>query len=148
MEISAELILFAKAFPAEDVFDEIGINTGCIDISEEMIYKTLAGDDFKKEQECSISYSTQALDTIQVVDVLNDMCSILEDKVHIIKSAIEKYKLTAKICITLNLTDEPEIVFTQKFIQMAAFLGCSIEVDSYLNIDKTMEYDDSDSDTV
>ena len=148
MEVRAELILFSKEFPVEEVFREIDIDTGSIDICDEMIYKTISGEDFKKEQECSISYSTQIFDTIHVVDVLSNLCSFLKDKVHIIKSLIDRHQLTAKICITLNLTDVPELIFAPEFVQMAASLGCSVEIDTYLDVEKTVVYDDSDTDNL
>ena len=69
---------------------------------------------------------------------------LLKGKTNIIKSVIEKYQLKSQICVILNITDDPIFIFTKEFIQLAAFLNCSIAIDYYTDIEKTIEYNDCD----
>ncbi len=144
MDIQAELILYSKSFPIELVYNEIGIPGECFEADDNVIYKTISGSDYIKECESSITYASKKLQTIYVSEALDDLCNLLTDRLDIIKKMMDKYKLSAKFCITLNLTDEPEIVFSNNFIKNSAMLNASIEIDSYIDIEKTIVYDDSD----
>lgn len=144
MDIQAELILYSKSFPVELVYNEIGIPGDCFETNENIVYKTISGLDYIKDCESSITYVSKKLPTIYVSEVLDDLCTLLADRLDIIKKMIDKYSLSAKFCITLNLTDEPEIVFSNDFIKVSAMLNASIEIDSYIDIEKTIVYDDSD----
>lgn len=144
MDIQAELILYSKSFPVELVYNEIGIPGDRFETDDNVIYKTISGSDYIKECENSITYASKKLNTIYVSEALDDLCSLLLDRLDIIKKMIDTYELSAKFCITLNLTDEPEIVFSNDFVKVSAMLNASIEIDSYSDIEKTIVYDDSD----
>lgn len=146
MHIGVELNLFANDFPIEDAFSEIGIDTGRMCVREEKTFRTICGGYFTRERECCITYKTDDIDTIDVRDVLDNMCELLKGKTNIIKSVIEKYQLKSQICVILNITDDPIFIFTKEFIQLAAFLNCSIAIDYYYytDIEKTIECNDCD----
>lgn len=144
MDIQAELILYSKSFPVELVYNEIGIPGECCETHEIVIYKTISGSDYVKEPESSITYTSKKLQTIYVSEAVDDLCNLLTDKLDIIKKMIDKYGLSAQFCITINLTDNPEIIFSNNFIKISAKLNASITIDSYVDIEKTIVYDDSD----
>lgn len=59
-----------------------------------------------------------------------------------ILESINQYELTSKFCIVINLTDNPEILLSKEFIELAAFLKAEIEFDTYLDIEKEIEISD------
>jgi len=53
-----------------------------------------------------------------------------------IVECVEKYDLTAKFCVVINLTDNPAILLSCEFINLASRLHAEIEFDSYVNYDE------------
>ncbi len=142
MEIKCEFILVSERFPVKRVYQKIGISSGELHTNEETIIKTIANEEFRKPPETSITYSTTSLGTIQILDVVKEMVAIIYPKRHIIRKLTKKYGVSTSFCITLNITEEPEMFLPKDFIQLASYLNASIEFDTYLDIDKVIEYDE------
>ncbi|NLZ45427.1 MAG: DUF4279 domain-containing protein, partial [Clostridiales bacterium] len=79
------------------------------------------------------------IETISTEEPIKKMYNILDPRKTQILESINQYGLTAKFCIVINLTNNPEISLSQEFVQLAAYLKAEIEFDTYLDFDKDVE---------
>lgn len=139
MEIMIEFIMFAEEFPVDDVNTRIGINDCKIDKKGDLIrmgqHKQLS----RIETHTSIMYSTGYIKTNSTTEPIKQIYDMLDPRRKQILESINQYELTSKFCIVINLTDNPEILLSQEFIELAAFLKAEIEFDTYLDIEKEIE---------
>lgn len=117
----------------DEVYDKIGLS-GKRETLTESTFQTMSNEEYIRPQEYSITYSTGYLDTTQVLVPLEQIYTLLFPRKDCIAEVISEYGLTAKFCIVMNLTDNPEISLSNQFIQLAAFFNAEIEFDTYLNI--------------
>ena len=132
MEIVVEFILFSSEFPVEEVYKKIGIE-GESQRLREASFPTLSNGNYVREKECSITYSTGYIETINVDDPIERIFNMLHSQEEQIINCIKEYQLQSKFCIVINLTDNPIIELSKKFIDMASRLQASIGFDSYVN---------------
>lgn len=135
MEIMVEYILFSPDFPIEEVYKKIGIE-GESQRLREASFPTLSNGNYVREKECSITYSTGYIETINVDDPIERIFNMLHSQEEQIIKCIKAYQLQSKFCIVINLTDNPSIELSKKFIDMAYRLQASIEFDSYVNYNR------------
>lgn len=132
MEIMVEFILFSSDFPVEEVYKKIGIE-GESQRLMKASFPTLSNGNYIREKECSITYSTGYIATIDVDDPIESIFNMLHSREDQIIRCINAYQLQSKFCVVINLTDNPIIELSKKFIDMASRLQASIEFDSYVN---------------
>ncbi len=65
MDIMVEFILVSRDFPIEEVYNKIGLN-GTKEHCKNTILQTMSDEKYVREEECSITYSTGYIDTINV----------------------------------------------------------------------------------
>lgn len=135
MEIMVEFILFSPDFPVEEVYEQIGLE-GEMQRLSEASFPTLSNGNYIREKECSITYSTGYVETIDVGDPVEKIFNMLHSQEELIISCIKSHKLQSKFCIVINLTDNPIIGLSKKFVDMASRLQASIELDSYVNYNR------------
>jgi hypothetical protein len=142
MEIMVEFIMFAEEFPVDKVRDRIGIDGCKIDKKGDVAlmgqYKQLS----RIETHTSILYTTGYIETIDVKDPIEQIHDMLLPREKEITECVEKYSLTAKFCVVINITDNPAISLSREFIALAAKLHAEIEFDTYLDIEKEVEIED------
>ena len=135
LEIMVEFIMFAEEFPVDEVNVYIGIGDCKIDKKGDVIlmgqYKQLS----RIETHTSILYSTGYIETTSTTEPIKKIYDTLAPRKMQILESINQYGLTSKFCIVINLSDNPEISLSQKFIELAAFLKSEIEFDTYLDYD-------------
>lgn len=132
MEIMVEFYLFSTDFPVEEVYEQIGIE-GELQRLEEASFPTFSSGNYVREKECSITYSTGYIETIDVNEPIEKIFNMLHSREEQIINCIKAYQLQSKFCIVINLTDNPIIELSKKFIDMASRLQAGIEFDSYVN---------------
>ena len=76
-----------------------------------------------------------ATDAADVDVAVNKIYNILIEHKLSIKECIEKYSLTAKFYIVINLSDNPIIEISNKFINLVSDLNADISFDTYLDYD-------------
>lgn len=135
MEIMVEFILFSPDFPVEEAYKKIGIE-GEPQRLQKASFPTLSNGNYVREKECSITYSTGYMETIDVDDPIERIFTMLHDQEEQIIDCINTYQLQSKFCIVINLTDNPIINLSKKFIDMASRLQAGIEFDSYVNYNR------------
>ena len=132
MGIMIEFILFSPSFPVEEVYDQIGL-AGEMQQLSEMTFSTLSNGSYVREKESSITYSTGYVETVDVGDLTEKIFNILHSREKYIINCINTYHLHSKFCVVINLTENPIIELSEKFIGMASRLQSSIDFDSYIN---------------
>ena len=135
MEIMVEFILVSHDFPIEEVYREIGLD-GKKEHLKKAIFQTMSDKKYVRDEECSITYSTGYVKTIDVGDPLEQIFTLLHSQEKQIIQCIEKFNLQSKFCIVINLTDNPIIELPSKFIDLASRLHAEIEFDSYVNYNR------------
>lgn len=132
MNIKIEFVLFSRKFPIDLVYETIGV-TGYKNITKKTKFNTLSNDEYIKDDEYSITYSAETTDTIDVNAAINKMYNMLIEHKLSIKECIESYNLTAKFYIVINLSDNPIMEISNKFINLASDLNADISFDTYLD---------------
>lgn len=143
MTIMTEFILYADDFPVDEVIKIIGINKYECEKNGDVI---LCGEnkDLQRVADCnSIRYSTDYIETNDVNKTVEIMLKMLSPVCEKISECIKKYKLTAKFCIVINLTDNPMIELSEEFIKLAAKFNAFIEFDSYVNYSDNVNTEES-----
>lgn len=134
MNIKVEFVLFSRKFPIDSVYEIIGI-TGYKNITKKTTFNTLSNGEYIKEDEYSITYSAETTDTVDVDVAISRMYNMLIGHKSNIKKCIDSYGLTAKFYIVINLSDNPIIEISNKFISLASDLNADISFDTYLDYD-------------
>jgi len=137
MEIMVEFIMLSEEdFPADEVSTQIGIDGCKIDKKGDTVfmgqYKQLS----RIETHTSIMYSTGYIETIDVEVPIKMMYDMLFHRERKIAKNVQKYKLDTLFCVVINLTDNPSIVLSPEFIDLASRLHAKIEFDSYVDYDE------------
>lgn len=133
MKILVEYILIKEYFPAEEVHQAIDIEScEIIHAGDEIRYGT-NGQGKRIETHTSITYSTGYMDTSEMELVLKAMFDMLNEKKELIQYYIQKYALTSKFWITINLSENPIMYIPQEFVRLAAELNAAIEFDTYVS---------------
>lgn len=135
MNIVIEFILYADDFPIDIVTKEIGINNFVYSKKGDIIYYGEKKQLHRVEDCTSIVYSVNSTDTNDLTESIQQMCDLLKPASASIITCMEKYNLTAKFCIVINLSDNPVIELSQEFIKLACQVNASVEFDSYVNYD-------------
>lgn len=135
MRIMIEFVLFSPDFPIEEVYKKIGLKGEQQRLSK-AIFPTLSNGSYIREKECSITYSTGYIETINVDNPLGRIFNMLHSQEDEIINCIKEYGLQSKFCIVINLTDNPIIELSKRFVDMASRLQASIEFDSYVNYNR------------
>lgn len=135
MEIMVEFILFSEKFPIDEVYEKIGIVEGKKEDREEAQFETLSGGVYIREKECSVTYFTGYIETIDVEEPVKKIYDMLLPHEKEIAECIEKYRLNAKFCVVINLSDNPIIGLSKEFINLASKFHAEIEFDSYIDYD-------------
>lgn len=137
MRILVEYLLVGDDFPIDVMATEIGINDCEISYIGDSVYGGPHKNLFIRNEECSsILYSTGYIETMETEIPLRMLYDILYEKKDIILKYIEKYSLESKFCITLCLSDNPEIMIPKEVLELAAYLKAFIEFDTYLDYDE------------
>lgn len=139
MEIMVEFIMFAEEFPTDEVITQIGIDCYRICKKGDIVLMGQHKQLSRIETHTSVMYSTGYIETISTEEPIKKMYNILDPRKTQILESINQYGLTAKFCIVINLTNNPEISLSQEFVQLAAYLKAEIEFDTYLDFDKDVE---------
>lgn len=126
-----EFLLIASDFPVNEVYERIGLEGECECMNEQK-FQTLSSGIHMRNKECSITYSTGYIKTIDIEEPIEQIVSLLHSREEQIIKCIKDYQLTPKFCIVINLTDNPIIKLHKKFIDMASRLQADIEFDSYI----------------
>ena len=79
----------------------------------------------------SLLYSTGYIDTIEVETAINKMVDMIAPKLSEIVSLVDEYRLNAKFCIVIALSESPIIVVPSDFIQIMAKMHAMLEFDTY-----------------
>jgi|GEM_PF-436056 len=137
MEIMVEFIMFKEGeFPVDEVKTQIDIAKCKINKKGDLIrfgeYKQLS----RIETHTIIEYTTGYIETINVEEPIKIMYDMLLPREKQIVECVEKYDLTAKFCVVINLTDNPAILLSCEFINLVSRLHAEIEFDSYVNYDE------------
>ncbi len=136
MEVMVEFIMYKEEdFPVDKIIEKIELNSEVSRKGDVIFYgqnKQLS----RVESHTSIMYSTGYIETINVKESIEKIYSMLHSRQKQIVEAIEEYNLYTKFCIVINLTDNPAVELSNKFINMASLFHSKIEFDSYVNYDK------------
>lgn len=135
MKIMVEFILVSSDFPVEEVYNQIGLEGEWQRLNEAR-FPTLSNGKYVRDKECSITYSTGYIETIDVGDPIERIFNLLHSRERQIMNYIKAYQLQSKFCIVINLTDNPIIELPRKFVDMASRLQADIEFDSYVNYNR------------
>ena len=79
----------------------------------------------------SLLYSTGYIDTIEVETAINKMVDMIAPKLSEIVSLVDQYRLNAKFCIVIALSESPIILVPSDFIQIMAKMHAMLEFDTY-----------------
>lgn len=132
MEIMVEFFLIAPDFPVKEVYNQIGLEGEKAQL-DEATFRTLSDKSYVRDKECSITYSTGYIETIDVGGPIEQIFDLLHSREDSLIKCIKEFKLQSKFCIVINLTDNPIIKLPRKFIDMASRLQADIEFDSYVS---------------
>lgn len=133
--IMVELILWSDNADVSmnDLSQAIGIfPVECESIGETKYY----GSSKKYERvvdTSSLLYSTGYIDTAEVEVATNKMVDVIEPKLSEMIDVINKYKLNAKFCIVVALSEKPIIALPSNFIQIMAKMHADLEFDTYFD---------------
>lgn len=133
MEIMVEFILWSDTFPVYQFIEKIDIPYSEKLIKDEIRYIGPDKNIPKVNETSSITYATGYIETVEVKKPLDIMYNMLSVKQDLLIELIEKYNLNSKFCIVINLTDNPIIDLSNKFINLASKLHAEIEFDTYLD---------------
>lgn len=131
MSVMIELILFSTQFPLDEVYNYIGVAGEKIFLNEAK-FPMSRSNYYVREKECSITYSTDYIDTIDVEVAVERLFNEIHPREKQIIESIEKYNLKAKFCVVLNLSENPIINLSPNFIDLVSRLHASIEFDTYM----------------
>lgn len=132
MEIMVNFTLLADDFPVDEVSEQIGLSYVEIIKKGDELRIGLNKDVTRIQTDSSIMYSTGYCTTIDVEEPLQYIYNMLMPKKAQIVDAVEKYALIAKFCIVINLTENPIVGLSRKFIEFAADIHAEIEFDTYI----------------
>ncbi len=135
MEIMVEFILFSPDFPVEEVYRQIGLD-GEIQRLSEKSFPVFPNGTHVREKESSITYSTGYIETIELGDTADKLIDMLCPREEQILNCIKTYQLQAMFCIVINLTENPIIELSSRFVETAARLQARIVFDSYVDYNK------------
>lgn len=124
-----EFILISEDFPAKELNEQLGIENCEIDHRGDVKFFGQDKQHKRIETHTSITYSTGYIETNEVSVPLQQMYDMLISSKRLIREYIEKYKITAKFWITLDLTESPVIEISKEFIELASYLHSFIEFD-------------------
>lgn len=133
MKIMVEFILWSDNLPVDKVINEIGIHYTEKLIKDEIRLIGPQKNIPKVNETSSITYSTGYVKSIDVKRPIEIMYNMLYKHQKAIVKIIEKYNINPKFCIVINLTDNPIIELSNKFITLASELHAEIEFDTYIN---------------
>ena len=132
MGIKVEFLLYGDDFPVYDLAAELKMQNPILERKGQI---RLIGFD-KKEcrlSECtSLMYETDYFDTIEAEAPLDAIYSGIFSNIDLIKEYIKKYQLTVKFIVVINLSENPIIALSEKFIHLASELCAEVEFDSYI----------------
>lgn len=132
MGIKVEFILHGDDFPVYELASELKIQNPILETKGQVRYIG-ANSMEKRVSECtSLMYETDYIDTIDVDVPLNSIYTAIVPNVHKIKKYIDKYQLSAKFVIVINLSENPIMSLSPKFIHLANELCAEVEFDSYI----------------
>lgn len=139
MDIMVEFIMYKEGdFPVDETNKMVGLPNGKILKKGDSIYSSY-NKFIRIETQTSIMYTTGYIETISVTEPIKQIYNMLVPRKMQILESINQYELTSKFCIVINLTGNPEILLSQEFIELAAFLKAEIEFDTYLDFEKEIE---------
>lgn len=132
MGIMVELLLVSDSFPMEEVYGAIGLD-GELEHQDEKVFPTPSGKSYVRQKNDCITYSTGYIETDDARIPLIKIYEMLSEREKIIKDCMEKYRLTAKFCIVINLTENPGVIFPKEFIGLVYRLDAKLEMDTYIH---------------
>lgn len=132
MGIMVELLLVSDSFPMEEVYGAIGLD-GELEHQDEKVFPTPSGESYVRQKNDCITYSTGYIETDDAEIPLTKIYEMLSEREKIIKDCMETYRLTAKFCIVINLTENPSVIFPKEFIGLVYRLDAKLEMDTYIH---------------
>ena len=132
MGIKVEFLLYGDDFPVYKLANELKIQNPILETKGQIRYIGLDLTEERKAECTSLMYETDEVDTIDTEDSLNVMCNAIFPNVDKLKEYINNYQLSTKFVIVINLTENPIMGLSKKFIHLANELCAEVEFDSYI----------------
>lgn len=131
MSFIVELVLESHDFPVDEVYRKIGLK-GKKEHLLKKPFQTISGDIYIREEQCSITYSTECFKTMDIKEPIEKFCEILYPVADRIADCINCYDLSAFFCIAVTLTDNPIIELPYEFIKLASIIKAPVVFDTYI----------------
>lgn len=138
MGIKTEFILYGDNFPVHELADELKLQKISIETKGQIRHIGPNAIESRIADCTSLLYETEYIDPIDVGVSLDVAYTALAPHVNQIKEYINKYHLTAKFVVVINLSENPIISIPAKFIHLANELCAEIQFDSYIKQNKKM----------
>ena len=81
----------------------------------------------------SVMYRTNKIETEDVEIAIGSFMKLIEPKKDVIVKTVKDYKLDSRVCVWIDVENQPLISFPKSFIKYAADLGADIEFDMYIS---------------
>lgn len=132
MGIKVEFILYGDDFPVNELAAELKIQNPIMETKGQI--RRIGPNSIEgRIIECtSLMYETDYVDTIDVDVPLNIIYNAISPNVEKIKEYIHKYQLSAKFVVVINLSENPIMSLSAKFIHLVSILCAEVEFDSYI----------------
>ena len=135
MEMMLELLIWGAGKLIDEISDEIDIKPTEI-IHEGDIIMTGPTKNIKQIQKDNmLTYSTEYINTIDVNDLTGKMLNTWEMEKVKLKKYVDNKNLHIKICLTMNLSENPILYFSKEFIKFVSYLNANFEIDTYVDYD-------------
>ena len=135
MEMMLELLIEGERVLIDEIVDKIDIKT------MEIVHKgdvLMVGPkkNIRQIQENNILiYSTGYIDTIDANIPIEKMLDIWKGEKEKLKKYVSNPKTSIKLCLTVNLSENPILYFSNEFIEFVSYLNAELEIDSYVEYD-------------
>lgn len=132
MGIKVDFVLYGDTFPVHELANKLQIRDLVLEKKGQIRHIGLNSTEERMAECTSLMYETGYIDTIDIDVPLDVIYTIISPNVDIIKKYINKYQLSAKFVIVINLSENPIMSLSAKFIHLANELCAEVEFDSYI----------------
>ena len=135
MEMMLELLIWGDNVPIDELVNRINVEPTEVIRQGDILYVGPEKNIQQIQKDNIIIYSTGYLKARDVKIPTQKMLGIWDKEKDKLRKYIKSSACHVKVCLTVNISENPILYFSHEFIEFINYLNAEFEIDSYLEYD-------------